>query len=304
MTPAFARALAVSAAALGTAIVAAGAAVYTCCSRFDASLAVVYDVPLRNVARSRDPAVLERGEHLVESIGGCAMAACHGADLGGGDVIRLGSLGVIAAPNITPAAIASAYTDAELARVLQHGLKRDGRSVRLMPSQDIDWLPDADVDAIVSYLRTLPAVHRPGVAVEILPAVKLLDRLYDVPVDTARRIDHAGIEPGPTPEPTAAYGAFLARACRECHGARLSGGPIPGLHPSMTTPLNLTPDRTGLAGWTFEDFDRVMRRGVRKNGASLSEYMPIDAWRHLDETEMRALWAYLASIPPIPFGQR
>ena len=304
MTPSLARTLAIAGTALSAAIVAAGAAAYTCCSRFDASLAVLYDVPLRSVVRSHDPAVLARGEHLVASVAGCAMAACHGADLGGGDVIRLGSIGVLAAPNITPAAIASGYTDAELARVIQHGVKKDDRSVRLMPSQDIDWLPDADVHAIVSYLRTLPPVHRPSVAVEILPAVKILDRLYDVPVDIARRIDHAGLEQGPPPEPTAAYGAFLARACRECHGAHLSGGRIPGLQPSMTTPLNLTPDRTGLAGWTFEDLDRVMRSGVRKNGASLSEYMPIDAWRHLDETEMRALWAYLASLPPIPFGER
>ena len=47
-----------------------------------------------------------------------------------------------------------------------------------------------------------------------------------------------------------------------------------------------------------------MRRGVRKNGKALDSLMPIESWKHLDDVEMRALWAELQSLPPAPFGGR
>jgi hypothetical protein len=286
--------------AIGAAAVA-GAAVSL--ARFDASMARVYDTPIRAVTRSEAPSVLARGKHLVESVGTCTMSLCHGPDLGGGATPDMGPLGSLAGPNVTPGGVAATYTDGELARLVQHGIKRDGRSVCLMPSEDFGWLPDADVDAIISYLRSVPAVDRVTRPVAISAPIKWLDRLYDFPVDIARRVE-AHPEPVPEPAPTAGYGALLARACRHCHGDHFSGGRVPGLPPSMTTPLNLTSDATGLALWTFEDFERTMRQGIRRNGTALSDYMPIDAFRQLDDTEMRSLWAYLRALPPVPFGSR
>src|SRR5205814_10823 len=62
---------------------------------FNTSMARTYDLPLAQISRSTDPAVLNRGKHLVESIGACANKDCHGADLGGGDPIKLGPLGTM-----------------------------------------------------------------------------------------------------------------------------------------------------------------------------------------------------------------
>jgi mono/diheme cytochrome c family protein len=200
--------------------------------------------------------------------------------------------------------LGAAYSDSELARLIQHGVKRDGRSARFMPSEDFGWLPDSDVRAIVSYVRALPASDRSTPPVSVQPLAKILDGLYDFPIDVARRTDHARTDVAPAPAPTAAYGAFVARLCRSCHGPRFSGGRIPGAPPAMVTPLNLTPDPTGLEGWTFEDFERTLRTGVRKNGMALSPFMPIDGWRNLDDVELRALWAYLTALPPLPFGNR
>jgi hypothetical protein len=55
---------------------------------YDASVDKVYDIPLEPVSRSSDPAVLARGEHVVDAIAGCSSASCHGADLGGGETVR------------------------------------------------------------------------------------------------------------------------------------------------------------------------------------------------------------------------
>ena len=60
----------------------------------------------------------------------CALAECHGDDLGGGTLNDLGPLGTIVAPNITSHGLGAVYSDQELARVILHGVRRDGRTVR------------------------------------------------------------------------------------------------------------------------------------------------------------------------------
>ncbi len=76
------------------AVVAAGAGYVDCTvANFNESLDKVYDVPLPAIARSADPAVLARGKHLVETLGGCASSHCHGANLAGGEPIVMGPLG-------------------------------------------------------------------------------------------------------------------------------------------------------------------------------------------------------------------
>jgi hypothetical protein len=104
--------------------------------------------------------------------------------------------------------------------------------------------------------------------------------------------------------PTATYGAFLSRACTMCHGEHLAGGPIPGAPSSLPVPRNLTPDATGLREWSYEDFDRLLTTGVRKNGRKLDPFMPIDAFSKYDDVQKHALWAYLCGLTPRPFGSR
>ncbi|HEY3816970.1 MAG TPA: c-type cytochrome [Polyangiaceae bacterium] len=287
---------------LGAAIL--GIFVYVQCSQFDASMDKVYDVPVPTVTRSQDPAVIARGDHLVHSIGGCGADLCHGADLAGGQPIEMGPVASLCAPNITPDNVATAYSDGELARLIKHGIKKDGRSVRFMPVQDIAWLPDADVAAIVSYLRTVKPADRPNGVTVVKTLGKVLDRQGQLVLDVARHIDHSKSESAPAPEPNAAYGGYVTRLCTGCHGEHYSGGPLPGAPSSFAIPLNLTPDPTGLKDWAYADFEKLMRTGVRKNGKQLDKLMPIESWKNFDDTEMHASWAYLQTLPARPFGGR
>jgi hypothetical protein len=132
----------------------------------------------------------------------------------------------------------------------------------------------------------------------------MLDQFGMVPLDVARRIDHVNRTVAPKPVPSKEYGAHLAGLCQGCHGARLSGGRIPGAPPEIPVPLNLTMHETGLKEWSFDDFERLMRQGMRKNGQKLNPFMPIESMSKFDDTEMRALWAYLQSTPPVAFGNR
>ena len=290
--------------ALGAVVLLVAGFVGVSLASFSRSMSQVYEVPPPPIERSTDPAVIERGRHLAESVGGCAAGDCHGSDLGGGTPIDAGPLGTFAAPNITTGGLGAQYTDAEIARVVRNGVNREGRSVRFMPSQEFSWFPDEDLVAIVSYVRSMPAVNRPSG--EVKPGVlgRVLDRRDMVVLDVARRIDHENRPTVPEPAPTPQYGAFLARSCYGCHGEGLSGGKIPGAPPSMAVPLNLTPHETGLAGWSYEDFVNMLATGKSKDGRALDPMMPFAGLAKMDDTEKRALWAYLQSLPPTPFGNR
>ena len=274
-------------------------------SAFDASLEKVYDVVSPDIHASTDPAVIERGKHIVESLGACNE--CHGADLGGKSGEDIGPIGQIHGSNLTSGkgGVAGRYTDGQLARVIRHGIKASGKSLRFMPAQGISWFPDDDLVAVVSYVRSLPPVDRTLDDGRIGVLGKVLDRLDMIPLDIARRIDHSAPAAKTLPaEATAEYGAKLARGCTGCHGEHFSGGPIPGAPSDLPVPANITPHETGIATATEADWNRLLDTGIRPNGKPLNPFMPIQMLRAMNPTERAALWAFLRSLPPKPFGER
>jgi mono/diheme cytochrome c family protein len=274
---------------------------------FDESMAKHYEIPLPTVQLTEDPLLLARGKHLAESLGACTV--CHGDNFAGGKTENMGPLGKMTYPNVTssPDGMLSKYSDAELIRLLRHGVKRDGTSVRMMPMQEMSWWPDSDRIALASYLRhgVQPVAGQPGV-VEFSDFAKLLDRLDKIPIDVARRVDHDAAPATTSPAESAEYGKLLAVSCRGCHGEdHMSGGRIPGTPPDMPAPRNLTPHETGLKDWTYDDFVATVRTGKEKGaGPALNAFMPIAALQKYDETELKALWAYLRTLPPVEFGKR
>jgi mono/diheme cytochrome c family protein len=286
-------------------LVGVGGFVYVEASAFDASIGKLYAVAPPQVVASNDAAVIERGRHLAESIGGCI--GCHGQGLGGKPGPPMGPLGVLHAPNLTrgKGGIGSRYTDAQLARVVRDGIKADGHGLRFMPAQDMTWWPDQDLVAIVSYVRSLPPIDRQVPLSSVGLLGKVLDRLDRIPLDVARRIEHhANRSTVPAAAPTREYGQYLARLCTGCHGPGFSGGPIPGAPPSLPVPANITPHETGIKLYTEAQFIQLLDTGRKRNGSKLDPFMPIETLAAMNEVEKRALWAYLSSLPPKPFGQR
>jgi cytochrome c553 len=298
----FKKVLKVVGAVVGVAVVSAVSYAAYAVHTFDSSMDKVYSLPLSQVVRSSDPAVLARGKHLAESIGGCASKDCHGNDLGGGKPLEMGPLGTLQGPNLTTTL--KDYSDGELARLLLSGVKRDGRSVQFMDVKEFNWWSEADMAALISYLRGVPVVDRPNGAMELGVLAKILDRQEMLTLDIARRVAHAPRDVGPAPAPTKDYGAFVIRTCKGCHGDGLSGGRIPGAPPSMPVPKNLTLHETGLRGWNYADFNKLLSEGVSKSGAKLDPFMPLDLIKNMSDIEKQAMWAYLESLPPAPFGRR
>jgi cytochrome c5 len=289
---------------LAALVVVGGGFVASQVMAFNSSMAKKYDLPLPKIERSTDPAVIERGKHLTDSITACSAHDCHGADLSGGQVTDLGPIGKMVAQNLTPAGRGGAYSDGELARLLLHGVKKDGTSVIMMPVGDFNWLPDDDIQAVISYLRSVPPVQKPDQGFEVGLLGKILDRQEKFPLDIARRIDHEHRATAPRPEPTEKYGRYVGRLCQGCHGEHFSGGPIPGAPPSIPIPPNITPDASGIKAYAYEDFCKLLDSGVKKNGQKLNPFMPYEALSHMNDVERHALWAFLQSLEPRAFGGR
>jgi len=65
---------------------------------------------------------------------------------------------------------------------------------------------------------------------------------------------------------------------------------------------NLTPDDTGLANWTLDQFKIAIRHGKyhgMENGRNLLPPMPWETYRFMSDDEMAAVFAYLKTIKPI-----
>lgn len=65
---------------------------------------------------------------------------------------------------------------------------------------------------------------------------------------------------------------------------------------------NLTPDSTGIANWTVEQFTKCLREGKwmgLDNTRQLLPPMPWQDFKSFTDDEIKALFSYLKSIPPI-----
>jgi len=63
---------------------------------------------------------------------------------------------------------------------------------------------------------------------------------------------------------------------------------------------NLTPDASGLGSWTLADFEKTMRSGKHLGGGRpILPPMPWFNMAALSDAELKALFAYLKSVPPI-----
>jgi hypothetical protein len=65
---------------------------------------------------------------------------------------------------------------------------------------------------------------------------------------------------------------------------------------------NLTPDQTGIGNWTEDQFKKALTQGKFKGidgGRTLLPPMPWQSWVNMKDEDVRAIFTYLKSIPPV-----
>jgi mono/diheme cytochrome c family protein len=268
-----------------------------------------FEAPYPQLVASTDPAVVARGRYLAYGPAHCA--ACHAqpgnptSPLSGGRTFVIPP-GTIRVPNLTPdsATGIGRFTDAAIARMLRYGVRHDGRSA--IPFMEFQAMSDADIVALLSFLRSQPAVRN-----------EIRDHDYTL---LGKAVMSFAIQPigpsapppaeSPPPGPTVERGAYLVDAisnCAGCHtersmstgaftGPKLAGGtpmetesdkPIP------VVPPNLTADSNGRAAlWTEDEFVARFRAGERIPGSP----MPWVAFGRMSDDDLRAIYRYLRTV--------
>ncbi len=122
-----------------------------------------------------------------------------------------------------------------------------------------------------------------------------------------RRLDpdiaRAMAEPG---DAKAGEIVFYVAGCSACHAkpdapTKLGGGPALKTPFGPITPPNISPDPTdGIGGWSAEDFAHAVYDGVTPAGAHLYPAFPYPSYRHMSVADVRNLWAFLRTLPPVP----
>lgn len=239
-------------------------------------------VPLSGIAVPQDAAAIERGKRLA-TIYGC-FNSCHGKQMEGFVLFDEPGIARINAPNLTR--VVHEYTDAELERLIRHGVKRDGTTTWAMPSAMFAHLSDEDLGDVIAFVRAAPLLDGPMRDVTL----RALGRLGIV---LGKFKPHAGVIAHDVPHAKTtdrsdrmAFGKYLVMTtCTECHGQDLQGDDYlraPGL--------------TVMAGYSDAAFRRLMKTGIALGGRKLGLMTEMGETRFpsLTEEELDAMSAYLA----------
>ena len=203
-------------------------------------------------------------------------------------------MGVLYAPNLTPSGPLKDWTDAQIVRAIREGVDKDGRPLLIMPSSGFHGMSDADVLAIVAFLRSQPPSQRnvPPKDMSVLAAAFLGAGMFP----TSAQPPITGPVVAPPRGPTAEYGHYLTTAtgCRDCHGANLAGG-TPGGGPPPGPNLGAV-----IPSWKEADFITMFRTGVAPGNVQINpDMMPWKEYTKIfTDDDLRALYQYLHSLPP------
>ncbi|MFB6352231.1 MAG: c-type cytochrome [Bradymonadaceae bacterium] len=270
------------------------------------SIQQTFEVEVEQLEIPSSQAAVERGEHVVETRG---CGDCHGEKGGGETFIDSPVMGTFAGSNLTAGngGIGDDYTDTDWLRAIRHGVGPEGKPLLFMPSHEFTDIGRKDLAAMVAYLKQLPPVDHQPPEPSPGPMARLLYLKGDLPMlIAAEMIDHqAAIPEAPPKGPTVEYGRYLAASCKGCHGEQFSGGPIPGMPPSIPAAANLTPHETGIKDWSREDWERALTTGETPDGQQMAKkHMPWHVTKAMTETERTALWRFFQSLSPRPQGNR
>jgi hypothetical protein len=221
----------------------------------------------------------------------------------------------IYAANITPdveTGIGS-WTDGEKTRATREGVDKNGRALfPIMLYSYYRYMSDEDVQAVVAFLDTLPPIKHQNPPTKVNFPDSMWMKGEPWPITEPRKM--------PNRNNKLLYGEYLATIahCEVCHTphsgteGRLFPAFRGGRH--FVTPVgdvysaNITPDRaTGLGDWDVQRFKTRLKvypqyegkDGPPVVGPDRLTFMPYQAFAHLEDYDMEALYGYLMTRTPI-----
>ncbi len=256
---------------------------------------------------------VQRGDYLVNSILTCGN--CHtprgpggvfdmGKQLSGGPQTWDEPTFKVKGSNITPDRETGigGWSDADIKKALQQGVRPNGTPIApIMPYSFYKIFTPADLDAVVAYLKSVPAAKN-----EVVPPVYKAAMHGEGPPGTDKPASPADMN---DPVKRGFYLATIGH-CMECHSPAANGkhdfagglgkggqefrGPW-----GVAVSRNITSHREkGIGGWTDAEIKAAITQGKRKDGSPLKPPMGYALYARMTDTDLDAVIAYLRTLPP------
>lgn len=274
--------------------------------------------------------VVERGEYLALHVNGCLD--CHskrdykkfsgpiepGTEGMGGEVFDQAHLGIplpgtIYARNITsdPETGIGTWTDEEILRAMTQGISKKGDTLfPLMPYPHYNHMAKEDLLSIIAYIRTLKPIKNQVPARQLMVPISMI-------YPAKALVPNVDNNVRPPESDKVKYGEYLtnAAACSDCHtpmgkegydfSKMFSGGFHFVLPTYKVNTANITPDSaTGIGTWNEERFlNKFIPYREEKNynydAGKMNTMMPLSFHAGMTDDDLRAIYAYLRTVPPI-----
>jgi mono/diheme cytochrome c family protein len=272
-------------------------------------MALAFGATLIGTAHAQSDLV-KRGDYLVNAVMVCGN--CHspkgppgavaGKEFSGGPEFDLPPF------KVTPSNITQdketgvgTWSDADIKKLLRTGIRPNGVPIAsIMPVGFYGIVTDADMDAVVAYMRTIKPVSN-----------KVPDPIY-------RMATSPQIFPGSEKPYTEAMmgdplkrGFYLATIghCMECHTPMTKGhhdfandtgkGGMEFTGPwGVSVSRNITSSKAkGIGDWTDADIKRAITQGIDKDGNHLKPPMAFGYYAHMTDADINAVIAWLRTVP-------
>jgi mono/diheme cytochrome c family protein len=238
--------------------------------------------------------------HRGQAIASAFCDACHSSagTLTGGR--NLGEhmpmpLGRFITANLTPAGQLSRWSDGEIFRAIRNGIDAEGNWLMVMSLTNAGRLSDADIQALIAYIRSVPAAGVPTPnPPDLLSPLGLI--MLGADLLPASKPILIGTITAPPKAATVEYGEYILsyHDCRSCHGTSLMGGVQGQFGP-------IGPGLTLVKEWKRDEFIATLRTGIDPNGHHIdSARMPWRAIGKMDDEELGAIYQYLTHLPDVP----
>jgi mono/diheme cytochrome c family protein len=243
-----------------------------------------YPVPAVAISIPTDGESIREGKRLA-TVNGC-FNGCHGKQAGGNVMFDEAPVARLVAPDLTAAV--RQYSPQQFAVAVRHGLRPDGRSLLVMPSESYSVMTDEELGRIIAFLKSLPPASGPGPGITLGPLGRL--GLVTGKFKMAAQLTADAVRPPEARTEEGKVGRYVAQvACGHCHGTELKGD---------SNPEFTSPDLRVASAYSPEAFTTLLRTGVPVGGRKLGAMG--DAARDnlllLTDAEIAALYGYLRSL--------
>jgi mono/diheme cytochrome c family protein len=279
----------------------------------------------------------DRGKYLVDHVLVCGI--CHTPSLPTGEPDTSnylagsrpydftdidGTVITVNAENLTshdPEGL-HAWSDGQIRTAITKGVDDEHYAIYpIMPYPEYSLLKPEDVDSIIMYLRSVPPNDNVVAADYPRPDVHPPAALVD-----ETKVPHTTLKSDDPDFAAAERGRYLASiACLNCHTEEivLPDGMIDHDEPNLDkafgggkeytfehlqpkhTSVNITPDKTGLAGWSVDDIVSALKTNKEKGtGRTFCNTHPGGPERlgMMTDGDMKDVATYIHTLPPVKNG--